>query len=111
MNVYYERALIIFLVFSVTSIKHIQYIDLKSLNITFFIVLRLAKLVPESYNLWKALIFLFSFGGKFWIHHTLSEAAYVRPQKKYKNAELHTMLNEDDTLIQKQMAEMLNVAK
>ena len=34
-----------------------------------------------------------------------------RPPKKFEDAELQAILDEDDTLNQKQMAEMLNVAQ
>lgn len=98
----------------------------------------MANFIPESDDLRKALIFCFHLKKsaaeshrmlvEAYGDHALSEATCKRwfqqfrdndfdvrneergrPPKKFEDAELQAILDEDDTLSQKQMAEMLNV--
>lgn len=100
----------------------------------------MSNFVPESDDLRKALIFCFHLKKsaaeshrmlvEAYGDHALSEASCKRwfqrfrnndfdvrneergrPPKKFEDAELQTILDGDDTLSQKQMAEMLNVAQ
>ncbi len=100
----------------------------------------MANFVPENVDLRKALIFCFHLKKsaaeshrmlvEAYGDHALSEATCKRwfrwfrdndfdvrneergrPPKKFEDAELQTILDEDDTLSQKHMAEMLNVAQ
>lgn len=120
-----------------STIVNSKFVDFQTTT-TFFPLLKMSNFVPENFHLREALIFCFHLKKnaseshrmlvEAYGEHALSQSQCVRwfqkfnsgdfdvrneergrPPKKFKDAELKALLDEDDAQTQQQLAKQLNV--